>query len=341
MSPRDARAAALRSFGGVEATKEVYRERRSLPLHGDHLQDIRYAIRTLRRAPAFAVAAALVLALAIGANTAMFSVLHAVIFRPLPFPDPDRLVTIATGAGRGTLQLAQAWRDRSRTIVSLAVSDVASVTLTSAGEASQVRAVRSLPRVLRPARDSSPRSAGLHCRRRRRTPPSCADRDELWQQRFGGSRDVLGAAIEINGSRSTIIGVLPAGIRSTEDRRDLGALHALAGWETGRYWSMLARLKPGVPPAQAEAELAAIALRLDPLARSVTSRRSPGPLPDLASASHSGCWRAPSSPCSSSPPPMSPGSFSHAAPRGGASSTPVSRSARVTPASSASCWPRA
>src|SRR4051794_39798303 len=138
MSRRDARHAALRSFGGVDAAKEAYRERRSLPLVESAMQDVRYALRSLRRAPAFAVAAILVLAIAIGANTAMFSVIHAVILRPLPFPDPDRLAVVGTGAGRSTLQLAQAWRDRSRTIGSLAVSDIASVTVASAGDAFQV-----------------------------------------------------------------------------------------------------------------------------------------------------------------------------------------------------------
>jgi len=94
LSPRDARAAARRAFGGVDQMKETYRDQRGLPAIETFLQDFRYAARMLRRDPAFATVAIVSLAIGIGASTAAFSVFNAVMLRPLPVPEPDRLVLL-------------------------------------------------------------------------------------------------------------------------------------------------------------------------------------------------------------------------------------------------------
>src|SRR5688500_2132455 len=92
MSAEDARAAARRNFGGVIQMKEDYRDQRGLPVVETFVQDARYGIRTLLRTPGFTLAALLTLALGIGANSAIFSVINAVLLRPLPFPEPEELV---------------------------------------------------------------------------------------------------------------------------------------------------------------------------------------------------------------------------------------------------------
>jgi MacB-like periplasmic core domain len=94
MTPKDARAAAYREFGGVEQAKEAYREQRSLPFLETLARDIRFALRGLRRDKGFASLAILTLALGIGVNTSLFTVVHSVLLNPLPYPEPDRLVSL-------------------------------------------------------------------------------------------------------------------------------------------------------------------------------------------------------------------------------------------------------
>ena len=97
MSQQQARTAALRSFGGVTQIYERYREQRGIPLLEQMKRDIRFGLRQLRRSPGFAVTAILTLALGVGANTAIFTLIDSIILRPLPYPDQDRLVNISAG----------------------------------------------------------------------------------------------------------------------------------------------------------------------------------------------------------------------------------------------------
>ena len=94
MNPLDARYAARREFGGMEQTKESYREQRGLPVLETLLRDARLGLRNLRRHPGFSILAMLTLAMAIGVNTAIFTVVHGVLLSPLPFPHPERLMSL-------------------------------------------------------------------------------------------------------------------------------------------------------------------------------------------------------------------------------------------------------
>ena len=120
MSERDARAAALRSFGGVIQMKESYRDQRGLPFVETFLQDTRYGVRALWRTKGFTAAALLTLALGIGANSAIFSVVNAVLLRPLNYPDPERIVQMYRNAGglqeRTNGRRYMFWRDNMKSM---------------------------------------------------------------------------------------------------------------------------------------------------------------------------------------------------------------------------------
>ena len=137
LSPEEARRAAQRSFGGVPQTKEVYRQVRSFMWLEELPRDVRYALRTLRKSPAFTMTAAAILALAIGANTAMFSVLNAVLLRPLPYRSPEQLAMLWTEdptqnlrEGRSALWDVEQWRSQSQSFADMATFDTVSTMLT-------------------------------------------------------------------------------------------------------------------------------------------------------------------------------------------------------------------
>jgi putative ABC transport system permease protein len=124
----DARLAARREFGGVDQVKETYRDQRGLRFLESLSKDARYALRTLRRSPGFTAVAVMMLALGIGANTAIFSLVSAVLLRPLPFAEPDRLVLVWDDfSARGGAPRTQptpadyvAWKEQSRSFADMA-----------------------------------------------------------------------------------------------------------------------------------------------------------------------------------------------------------------------------
>ncbi|HKF54320.1 MAG TPA: permease prefix domain 1-containing protein, partial [Blastocatellia bacterium] len=149
MPAAEARRQALIEAGGIESAKELYRERRSVPVFETVLQDVRFAVRTLLKAPAFTLAAVIALALGIGANTGIFSLIHAVLLRPLPFPDADRLVTLwerRPESGEANIPISGfefiAWHDQSHTFERLALYESGLATLTGRGEPESVSLLR-------------------------------------------------------------------------------------------------------------------------------------------------------------------------------------------------------
>ncbi len=141
MSEQEARTAALRAFGGVTQTRESYRVQRGLPFLEVLWSDLRYAVRQLSKSPGFTLTTVLTLAIGIGMNTAVFSMMDAVVLRPLAVPDLSRVVVVAEEHRRGNddyqqvaLANYQDWKQQSRSFTNLAVRTYASMSLTGAGE---------------------------------------------------------------------------------------------------------------------------------------------------------------------------------------------------------------
>ena len=277
MSPEAARVAARRDFGNVTLTRELTREAWGWASAEALLQDTRGALRAIRRNPAFSAVAAGTLALAVGVNVVMFSVLNTVLFRPLPYRFPDELVMLWTETpsqdlreNRSAFWNVEEWRRQSRSFRDMAVFDGVALTLTHEGETQRVQGARVSPNLF-PLLGIEPRhgrsfSAGEAAERRRLALVS----HRFWQARFGGSLDALGAAVELDGRRSTIVGVLPDGFRFGSFDADVFEPHTLfPDWEARRLvrgrdsWFVVGRLRPGVTVEEAQVEMSTIAGRLD------------------------------------------------------------------------------
>ena len=240
------------------------------------VHDLRYALRRLRTSPGFALTSITTLALAIGASTALFSVLNAVLLRPLPFEAPDRLAMLWTEipsrgltAGRSAYGSVEEWRKQSESFSDIAVFDPVSSILTRGGEREQISVNRVSPNFfpLLGVQPALGRTFSLQEANDRQRLAVISHR--FWQARFGGSPAAIGAALELDGERSEIVGIMPASMQ-TGFGADVFQPHTLfPDWETRRtqlgagQWFVLARLRPHATFGQAQAEMSAIAGRLD------------------------------------------------------------------------------
>ena len=271
LSPEEARRAARRSFGGVTQTKEVYREERSFMWLSELRRDLRYALRTLRKSPAFTAAAAATLALAIATNTAMFSVLNAVLLRPLPYRSPEQLAMLWTEdptqnlrEGRSAIWDVEQWQRQSQSFADMATFDSVSTVMTGADGVEQIVGA-SISANLLPLLGVQPflgRSFSTEEAEQRQRLVLISHR--FWQARFAGSPDALGATVVLNGAPSQIIGILPVDFRVASFDADVWephpAHHSVRGAQT---WFVIARLRPGVTSDRAQGEMSAVARRLN------------------------------------------------------------------------------
>jgi putative ABC transport system permease protein len=269
MTTEEAQCAARREFGGVEQTKECYREQRGLPFFDALLQDLRFALRTLAKQPGFAVVAILTLALGIGATTAVFSVVDRILFRSLPYPSDDRLVSFGVMAPFDSREFMLGpdyldWRARQQPFESITAIEPGSVDCDLTEE--------------NPARLSCGQvdSAFLSTFRVRLLYGRNFTRDEdrpngpravllsyrLWRSRFAGNAQIVGKNLSLDGKSTLIIGVLPANFEMpTLAAADLLVPLALdestsRGPEARqRIVRSFARLKPGLTSMQATAML--------------------------------------------------------------------------------------
>src|SRR5437016_4208854 len=279
MSPADARREALRSFGGVEQTKEIYREQRGLPMIETTWQDLRFALRMLRRSPGFSLLAILCLTLGIGANAAVFSWIEGILFRPYPaVAHQERLVAIGGTSRDEPRGTPLSWPDfqdlqRSCTLCeTLFVSKITGTTLSigdraerttgsivSANYFDAIGVPLMLGRGFLPGEDQG---QSAH--------PVAVISYQLWQGRFRGDPQIVGKTQRLNGVMHTIVGVAREGFYGTfvgwgmnfwvpASMEDIFESGGYKLEDRGARWiEAYARLKPGVSFAQAQQEFAAI-----------------------------------------------------------------------------------
>ncbi len=284
MSPEQAHRQALLELGGIEQTKEIYREQRGLPMIETTLQDLRFGFRILRRSPGFSVMAVLCLTLGIGANAAVFSWVEGILFRPYPAVSHQEQLLALTGTARaesGPTDIS--WPDlldlqRSCTLIdSFIVSKIMGTTLSNGDRAEvMVGSIVSanyfdaigvhpiLGRGFEPGEDSG-----------RNAHPVTVISFQLWQGRFKGDPQIIGKTQRLNNVEHTIVGVMPDGFYGTfvgwavqfwvpasmEENFEAGG-YKLED-RSARWIEAYVRLKPGVTRAQAQQEISAVARRLE------------------------------------------------------------------------------
>ena len=278
MAPEEARRQARLQFGAAEGVKAECREERRGVWLESFWADVRYATRTLRKSPGFTIVAVLTLALGIGANTAIFSVVHGVLIAPLPYAQPDRLVMVWENNRifpRDAVSYAN-FLDWQRTAHSFeqmsAVMVDQGLALTAPGPPEHVNGNRvssgffsTLGATPSLGREFSPQEDALGGAR------VTIISDRLWRSRFGGSSQALGKSVTLDGIDYTIVGVLPPGFRFFLDEADvfvpIAQFNPLILDARGSHDDTLsiARLKSGVDIRQAQAEMNAIQDRLDQL----------------------------------------------------------------------------
>ncbi|MBV8808319.1 MAG: ABC transporter permease, partial [Acidobacteriaceae bacterium] len=278
MTVKEAQAAAGRQFGGATQLKEDLRERRSFPLFANILQDARYALRQLRKSPGFSLTAVLTLALGMGANTAVFSVIYAVLLRPLPFQNPNRLVVAweqnpRRGWYHNVVSAANFndWKRENHVFSDMALIDpFQSFNLTGTGDPVEIRAEQVTPNLfsvlgVQPLlgrsflpEEGRPGSARVvilgHA---------------LWERRYGGDRSTVGKSISLNSESYTVIGIMPPGFSDSYSRRQdvnaqiwISRLDLSNPVRDAHNFIAIGRLAPGITLQRAQAEMDTISAAL-------------------------------------------------------------------------------
>jgi predicted permease len=290
MSREEAHLAARRAYGGVEQAKQAHRDERSLLWIEQSIQDLRYGLRTLSRSPGFTLTAVLTLALGIGACTAIFSLVNAVLIRSLPYGDPGRLVYLYTPVPQFKLPVevfGPAYADfydlkkENHSFQDMTSFGQSVFSLASQGAAQRVSAARvdgdffrtfqSAPEL---GREISPDDNQMGHEK------VAVISHALWQSMFGSDADVLHRSLLLDGKTYQIVGVMPQGF---EYPHSTDLAYGESQYKTTQVWiplaltppqmadrdnsrgNAVARLKPGVSIAQAQAEMAGIMTRLDKL----------------------------------------------------------------------------
>src|SRR5690242_5210590 len=235
-------------------------------------KDLQFALRMMRRSPLFTIAVVLTVALAIGANTAIFSVVNAVMLRPLPYADPQRLVQVAekndklaiSNFGASVLNFLS-WREQQQSFTEIGAIGSVTFTLTGSGDPQQIAGNRMSPALTRIL--GIPPIAGrdfTEAEEKPGAPPVAMIGEGLWRRDFAADRSLVGRTITLNGLPTTIVGIAPASLNllsggdiyiplSIDPSKEIRLNHVI---------SVFSRLKPGVTLSQAQAEMNAVSTRL-------------------------------------------------------------------------------
>jgi putative ABC transport system permease protein len=277
MTAGDARNAALRAMGGIEQQKERCRDMRRVNFIEDLAQDLRYGARVLIKSPVFTTVAVLSLALGIGANTAIFSVVNGLLFRPLPYPDSQRIVAIwhtppqESFPGLDKFSVSPAnyldWKSQSDAFEQMAVFGYAGFSLSSGNDPVAVTGAfvsSDFFSVLR-ANVSQGRAFQAEEEQPGRDRVVVVSH-KLWQRAFGANPNLIGQTLTLNSQTFTVIGIMPAGFEFPREAE----LWAPLAWDDKERetrsihdYQVIARLKPDTSLAQAQAQMRTISSRLE------------------------------------------------------------------------------
>ena len=278
-TPEAARHAALRAMGGMVKSKEECRDARHLNFIDDLVRDLRYAGRSLRRSPGFAALAVLIMALGIGANTAVFSVVNAVLLKPLSYRDPDRIVALSTrrtdapDTGDNSIDEQVSipnfrdWHGQSSSFEAMAYYGSREVPVMAGATAEYARGTEVGPEFFR-VFAVEPSIGRLFTAEEMK--PGGGDAAMIsyayWQRHFGGNPAALGQTVRVYGSPLRIAGVLPPGF-GFPDKTDVWAPARVRPedmqYRGAQNWQAIGRLKPGIPLEQTQTEMTTIARRLE------------------------------------------------------------------------------
>lgn len=274
MGREEAMRRARLEFGSMERTKQECRESRGLTWPDEFVRNTRYAIRTLRNSPGFALASILTLALCIGANTAIFSVIDAVLLRPLPYPEPDRLMQLVlevrsrSSSGIESSQNGFTWemmRDHAHSAdFAVMGPSFIGLNLAAQGKARYVEQHRvssgyfqvlgTPPAIGREFTKDEDREGG---------PPAVILSHSLWQDLFHSDPSVIGTTVLLRGEPHAIVGIMPEHYRAIVPTDLWTALRpSTKGEGSGENYMLIARLHSGVTPRQASSEVEALGARV-------------------------------------------------------------------------------
>ncbi len=276
MSAEEARRAALRAFGNPALLRDETHATWSWNWFESVGRDLRYSVRTLRRTPGFTCVAVVVMALGIGANVALFTVVRSVLLKPLPFSDPDRLLMVyesRTGETRNTVSagIFDEWRKHNQSFERMAI--------VRTGDNQLSGAAGQLPERLKGATCSWELFSTLGVHPAIGRDFTAADDSpsangvvilsaSLWQRRFGSDSGIVGRIVNLDAKPYTVIGVMPAWFAFPEQSTELwtaayhdGSLGMMNSYDNHNF-NVVGRLKSGVTEASATADVAAISLRI-------------------------------------------------------------------------------